>query len=66
MSNTSATKTFGTSGHNHIMNPGCDESLSKIHGILVSMERLGTCMKVYDDVKNEQGYNKFQTLYFSV
>ena len=48
------------------MNPGCDESISKLHIILFSMKKSGTCMKVYDDVQNEHGCKKVHTLDFKV
>ena len=48
------------------MNPGCDESLSKLQSILVRMQRSGTSQKVYDNVQNEYGRKKFQTLDFAL
>ena len=50
MSNTLATQAYGTSGHKHNLKPGCDESLSKIHSIIVCTKRSDTRMKVSDDV----------------
>ena len=50
MRNTLATQAYGTSGHKHNLKPGCDESLSKIHSIIVCMKRSVTLMKVSDDV----------------
>ena len=66
MSNISATQYSGTSVNNHNMNPGFDESLSKIQIILFHMKRLGNLMKAFDDVQNEHGREKVQTFDFSV
>ena len=65
-SNTLATQASGKSGHKHNMKPGFDVSPSKLQSIIVNMERLGTRMKVYDDVQNEHRCKKFQTLDFAV
>ena len=64
MINTPATQTSGTSGNMHNLNQY--ESLSKLHSIIVRMKRLINCMKVYDDVKNEHGRKRVQTLDFLV
>ena len=66
MSNTSATQASVTSGHNHNLDPGCDESLSNIHSIIVCIKRYGTRMNVYENIQNEHGRKKFQTLDFAV
>ena len=59
MSNILATQASGTSGHNNNLNPGCDESLSKLQSILFHMKMSVTHMKVYDHVQNEHGRKKF-------
>ena len=66
MSNTLVTQAYGTSGNKYNLKPGCDESLSKIHSIIVGMKRLGTFMKFYGNFQNEHGCKKVQTLDFSV
>ena len=64
--NTLATQASGTRGNKHNLNSGFDKSLSKLHSIIFFMKRLVTCMKVYDDVQNEHGHKKIQTLDFEV
>ena len=66
MSNLLSNQASGTSGRKNNMNPVCDYYPSNIHNILVFMIRPGTHIKVYDDVQNEHGRKKVQTLDFSV
>ena len=62
----SSTQASGTSGNKHNLNPGCDEYISKLHSILDCMKSSDTRMKFYDNVQNEHGRKKVQTLDFAI